>query len=135
MSNISALKPGQVVSFKLTTKLLADQYSHAHFGGMVDYNVAIAMDPTVDTNHARVYSTLPPGTPERPQDFPYVLVTLPETNERKAVGVPWIDDATVRVVESTSIRIIVEDAGGSDIQTITNAIIARGYKVKSVEVL
>lgn len=132
MANVSAIKAGQTVSFKLHTKLLKDEYQHVVVKGIVGYDIAISFED-VAVHHENIYSTLPQGTPRNPQDYEYLLVKT-QSGETKAVGVPWIKDP-VTVIESAIIRITVNQASVGDVETIKRALNSYGFTDFNIEVV
>lgn len=85
MADISGLKMGQVVSFKLHTKLISDIFTNVKVLGIVGFEVASAFED-VAAVHANIYSTLPEGTPEGAEDYDYLYVeTIDGQRDRKSV--------------------------------------------------
>ncbi|AQT28146.1 hypothetical protein pVa21_205 [Vibrio phage pVa-21] len=132
MADISGLKMGQVVSFKLHTKLISDIFTNVKVLGIVGYDVATAFED-VAAVHANIYSTLPEGTPENAEDYDYLYVETID-KQRKVVGVPWIKDP-ISVVDSATIRVTLNNATTSDVEKVRNALNAYGYIDLSIEVL
>ena len=69
MANISALSPGQIISFDLNTTLISGGYRAVKLLANVEYSLAVQYTD-VDSKHANIYDTLPDGTPRG-----YVLLT------------------------------------------------------------
>lgn len=85
--------------------------------------------------HIAVYPTLPPSPPV-PNDstkYPYVKVKL-ENGRVMAVGLPWIDPATVVIHSETQARFTVSGVTAEDIPYIRDAILAAGYNQLSIEI-
>lgn len=134
MSAVYALKNGQVVSFKLHTKLIPDAYSRVKVLGIVDYDLANLL-PGEDVNaiHSNIYSTLPIGTPVNATDYDYLIVET-STGERKAVGVPWIMEP-VEIIEQQGLRITIPLASNADATAIKNALFSRGITEFTIETM
>lgn len=134
MSTAYALKNGQVVTFKLNTKLLPDIYSKVTVLGTVDYELAIATSgDDLTAIHSNIYSTLPEGTPANPRDYDYLIVRT-AAGERKAVGLPWIMEP-ITVIEQKGLRITIPNASSSDITLISKDLQSRGITEFDIEVI
>ncbi len=132
MADINTLKSGQVVSFKLHTKLISDIFTNVKVLGAVGFDLANNIED-VAAIHANIYSTLPEGTPESPEDYDYLIVETID-GQRKAVGGPWIKDP-ITVVDSATIRVTLNNATTSDVEKVRNALNAYGFIDLSIEVL
>lgn len=132
MADISGLKMGQVVSFKLHTKLISDIFTNVKVLGIVGFEVASAFEDVVAI-HANIYSTLPEGTPEGAEDYDYLYVETID-GQRKAVGVPWIKDP-ITLIDSATIRVTLSNSSTSDVEKVRDALNAYGFIDLSIEVL
>lgn len=132
MADINSLKSGQVVSFKLNTNLIPDIFTNVKVLGVVGFDLAINVEDVAAT-HANIYSTLPEGTPENPEDYDYLIVETID-GERKAVGGPWIRDP-INLVDSASIRVVVNNATTADVEKVRDALNAYGYIDLSIDVI
>ena len=132
MADINALRSGQVVSFKLHTKLISDIFTNVKVLGSVGFDLA-TLTEDVAAIHANIYSTLPEGTPENPQDYDYLIVETID-GQRKAVGAPWIKDP-IPTVDSATIQVNVSNATTSDVEKIRDALNAYGYLDLEIKVI
>lgn len=122
MADISNVKAGQVLSFKLHTKLLRDMYTRVPVLGVAGYEIAKTYTD-VDAIHANIYGDLPEGTPESPSEYDYLLIKDVEEKVH-AVGVPWIKDP-VRVVKRSKIHVEI-DGDNDTVDLVRKALNGRG---------
>lgn len=76
--------------------------------------------------HAIVYSTLPDGTPNDYRAYKWVMLRL-ENGDITAIGLPWIDESTVKINSNTDVVITVHSAGGDDVPFLRKVLAAHGY--------
>jgi len=119
-----------------------DVYPAALLGtSYLGVTVLSIMDPTtaakeidIQALHAQVYPTLPPGTPNDPTGYDYVKIQT-ITGQVTILGMAWINESTVVVVQSNTIVIRVNDVAAIDLSRIMNALVQNGYNnvVMSIE--
>lgn len=91
---------------------------------ILDYNTAMQF-ADIHAQHENVFSYLPAGTPDRPEDFDYLLL---ETAAGKTViGVPWIIPETIEQVSSMKIQAVIEDVSTADVERIRACLTQNGY--------
>lgn len=123
MANISALSPGQVISFDLNTTLISGGYRGVKLIANITYDLAVEYTD-VDSKHANIFDTLPEGTPRSAKDFNYLLIE--QNGRREAVGIPWIKDP-VTVIDSTVFDVQITGLNMNDgVRLITEALQSRG---------
>lgn len=123
MANISALSPGQIISFDLNTTLISGGYRAVKLLANVEYSLAVQYTD-VDSKHANIYDTLPDGTPRAAKDFNYLLVEY--NGKIEAVGIPWIKDP-VTVIDNSVFDVQVTGLNLNDgARLITEALQSRG---------
>lgn len=93
--------------------------------GVVDYEIA-SKYADIYPLHAQVYPSLPNGTPNDPKAYNYLLLKTTAGNTL-AIGIPWIKESTIVLVESRTIQVLVGGVSASDIQSIRNALVQNGY--------
>lgn len=134
MAKVYGLKNGQVVSFKLHTKLMPDVYSRVTVMGIVEHGLTAALTgDDVSAIHSNIHSTLPEGTPVNAMDYDYLIVQT-ESGERKAIGVPWIMEP-VEIIEQQGLRVTVPDASIADGEAIKDALLSRGITSFTIEAI
>ena len=83
----------------------------------------------VDTRamHAKVFSSLPAGTPTVPDDFTFVKLLNPANGAISYIALEWINEATI-VVETTRImRLTIENVSAEDRPRIIAALSSNGF--------
>lgn len=123
MAKVSALSPGQVISFDLNTTLISGGYRGVKLIANIMYDLAVEYTD-VDSKHANIYDTLPEGTPRSAKDFNYLLIE--NNGKREAVGIPWIKDP-VTVIDSTVFDVQITGLNLNEgVRLITEALQSRG---------
>ena len=131
MANISALSPGQIISFDLNTTLISGGYRAVKLLANVEYSLAVQYTD-VDSKHANIYDTLPDGTPRAAKDFNYLLVEY--NGKVEAVGIPWIKDP-VTVIDNSVFDVQVTGLNLNDgARLITEALQSRGISDFTISV-
>ena len=131
MASISALSPGQIISFDLNTTLISGGYRAVKLLANVEYSLAVQYTD-VDSKHANIYDTLPDGTPRAAKDFNYLLVE--HNGKIEAVGIPWIKDP-VTVIDNSVFDIQVTGLNLNDgARLITEALQSRGISDFTISV-
>lgn len=131
MANISALSPGQIISFDLNTTLISGGYRAVKLLANVEYSLAVQYTD-VDSKHANIYDTLPDGTPRAAKDFNYLLVE--QSGKIEAVGIPWIKDP-VTVIDNSVFDVQVTGLNLNDgARLITEALQSRGISDFTISV-
>jgi hypothetical protein len=92
---------------------------------ILDYNTALGF-ADIEALHINVYPYLPAGTPNRPQDFDYLLLRT-ESGDQTVVGIPWIIDDTVELVEALKVQAIIDGVGSADLERIRICLTQNGY--------
>ena len=88
------------------------------------------IDPA--TLHANVYPTLPTGTPNRFDSYPYLKIRL-SNGTITCLGLPWINTSTISYEENITYLIRVPNAGGVDYERLRLAMISNGYNDITIE--
>lgn len=106
------------------SEILGTNYKSVEVEGVVGYSVAKRyMD--LDGWHAQMYPTLPEGTPDRPQDFEYLLLKTPMVGgDSKApsaptvIAIPWIKEDSIVLVEGIDFNVKVRGKSIEDIDRV-----------------
>lgn len=134
MLSITDLPLNATVSFDLyPAALLGTSLKNAKVLAILDADTArFFIDPPV--MHANVFATLPPGTPNRFDGYPYVKLKLPNGTVT-AIGLPWIKDETLVVATTTRVLITVDNVTPAGQNTILAALSANGFSAAKIEVI
>ena len=118
-----------------------DVYPTAVLGnGFKNVTVLAVMDQEsanqlIDTTalHVNVYPYLPPGTPNRPDSYNYLKIKT-ANGETTVLGLPWINEASIEHVVSTSITVKVGNVQASDVAAIREALQQNGFTSLEISV-
>lgn len=126
---------GDHISFSVyPSLLLGNNFKNLKVESVVDSEVAVAMGFDVYAQHANVYPTLPPASPNSPTKYSFLLLRT-VSNERICIGMPWIDSTTITKVSTTNLQIVVTGAGADKIELVRTALIAQGLTVGDITVI
>lgn len=133
MEVLPGVKVGDTVSFELfngAKAIVPTKFENVIIRTPLDLeSVSQVIDPI--SLHRNIYPTLPEGTVEDNPDYMYLKVRLPNGQDT-AVGIPWIDQTTIEVRNSTDLQIIVPNASTLDAQRIRQLLSAGGYTMSSI---
>lgn len=84
--------------------------------------------------HAQVYTTLPYGTPNDPTAFNYLLIRT-STGSTTIVGIPWIKENTITLIESRTMLVTIDNISASDINKVRNALVQNGFNSIAIQIV
>lgn len=116
---------GDVVSFATRAPgILGSGYTRATVLSFLDADdVTRFFDPM--SMHQAVYPSLPPSVPNDPLRYPYVKLKL-ENGTVAALGLPWIDPATVNIHNEIAVDFRVSGIVATDVSRLRDALVAAG---------
>lgn len=122
----SAIVLGSIVDFsQYSPSVIGTGYKGATVLAILDWESAQAyINPA--TIHASIYSSLPAGTPNDYQAYPYLKIRTASGNVT-AVGFPWIQDSTYQVQTAAKLTIVVDSVSPADQNNIKAALAALGF--------
>lgn len=100
--------------------------------GIIDYDTACKYI-NVDSMQRVVYPLLPPGTPNIPKAYSYILLRSKD-NATTVLAYPWIDENTIEAVTSTIITVTVPSTNTDDVNRIRGALNLMGYTGYTIDV-
>lgn len=119
-------QPRKVYSFGVyPSAILGTGFKNVTVQAILDYHSALAF-ADLEAIHVNVYPHLPAGTPNRPQDFDYLLVRT-DNGDTTIIGIPWIVDETVELVESLRITAVIDGVASADLDRIRACLTQNGY--------
>ncbi len=92
---------------------------------VLDYQSAQGFDD-IEAIHSNIKAWLPEAIRERPQDFDYLLLRT-EDGVNTVIGIPWIIEDSVVLVESLKAQVMIEDVGSADIERIRACLTQNGF--------
>ncbi len=121
-------KPGLVYSFSVyPVAILGTGFENATVLSIMDLETAMAFED-VRQLHISVFPSLPAGTPNDPKSYNYLRLRL-ASGVTKVIGLAWIDNDSVELVEMQTITVKIPNVVSSDQVKIRNALAANGYAV------
>jgi hypothetical protein len=121
----------KVYSFDVhPSAILGTGFKNVTVQAVLDYDSALNFGD-IDAQHANVYRYLPPGTPNRPQDFDYLLIKT-DQGTATIIGVPWIVEETIELVEALTMTVKIEGVGNNDIERVRACLTQNGYDKISI---
>lgn len=128
-------KPRAMYSFDVyPTAVLGTGFKRVTVQAVLDYDTALGFYD-VEALQRNVYSFLPQGTPDRPQDYDYLkLVT--EDNIQTIIAVPWINEDTIVLVQSLKAQVVIEDlTSAADIERIRACLSQNGFNKIDIKLI
>ena len=121
-------KIGDVISFDVhVTGVLTQDYDNVRVQGIVPAKACANYGYDVYALHAQIFRMIPSGTmQDDPESYQYLLVETLD-NQWKIVGLPWINQETIRVHTQTSAIFTVPNIAQEDINRIRDVINRHGY--------
>ncbi|MGL5648959.1 MAG: phage DNA polymerase-associated SH3 family protein [Clostridium sp.] len=133
MADIKTLPSGTYVNIRLITERLGGNFNNCRKKGIVDFDIAVAIDPNIVATHANIYADLPPGTPRAAQELEYVALVLPDGKTSRALALPWIDnDVTVVTEVIATTKIVLSNS--SELERLNKYLLSGGFKILSMEI-
>lgn len=131
MLNPQDLPLNAIVSFDLhPSQLLGTGYRNAKLLAVMDADTArFWIDPPA--MHANVYPTLPVGTPNQYDGYPYLKLRLAD-GTTTAVGLPWIKDETFVEITTRSMRLTIENVSPENQNKVLLALSSAGFTAVDV---
>lgn len=84
--------------------------------------------------HISVYPYLPEGTADDPYSYSYLKVALSNGTET-VYGIPWVDQSSIAIVETTDIAVRIKNRGQVDLELVRTALLANGFSDFTLEVV
>jgi hypothetical protein len=125
---------GQVISFDVyPAAILGNSFEYVTVLAIMDQSTANGIIDTVG-NHIKMYPYLKPqGTPNDASQYNYIKVRT-QSGAITALGMPWINESTIKVWTSQTITAVITGVTASDIPAVQNALISNGFPNISVTV-
>lgn len=131
MSSITNFQLGAKYNFVVYPTVLGT-FKNVKIEGFVDYATA-GNYIDVPAMHANVFGSIPTGLcPNDPRQYNYLLIRL-SNGTQTAIGLPWISESTIELVESKRCIIVLEDESSERASILRSALAAVGGKVTSIQ--
>lgn len=131
----TTFKPRVRYSFDVhATPILGNGFKNVTVQAVLDYDTALSF-ADIDATHRNVFTYLPEGTSDRPQDFDYLLLKTAD-NITTIIGVPWIVEDSVVAVTNLKASVVIEDLeSGDDIERIRACLSQNGFNKISITLI
>lgn len=125
---------GSVYSFDTyAQQLLSTNFKNVTILAIMDCDTATASGADTVSLHANIYPYLPPGTINDRRKYNYVKVKT-TTGQVTFLGIPWINEATVVLVESKTITVTIPNVNVNDVSKIRNALSVNGFNNFQIDI-
>ena len=116
----------KVYSFDVyPSSILGTGFKNVTVQAILDYHSALAF-ADLDALHVNIFPHLPSGTPNRPQDFDYLWIRT-QNGDTTIIGIPWIVEETIQLVESLKMNVVIDGVGSIDIDRVRACLSQNGY--------
>lgn len=119
---------GDTISFEVYAgSILSQDYDNVKVQAIIPAHLCDTFGYDVFATHAQIYRLIPEGRMEdNPRSYHYLLVENENGNTR-VVGLPWINESTIRVFSQNVATFTVESIDQEDINRIADVIAQYGY--------
>lgn len=116
---------GKTASFRLhSAAIIPIDFTSVVILGIGGYEVVPFIDPA--SLHVSIYPTLPAETPNDYRLYQYAIVRLPN-GVVTAVGLPWIDETSLKIETNSNVELVVPNADATDISKLKVILAGHGY--------
>lgn len=129
MSVLETLQVGLVVDFTTFATAQFNTYKSVKVLAILDSDSAMMMGLDAPSMHAKIYPTLPAGSINDYRKYQYIRIQHPN-GQTECIGVPWIVPASLIVKQSSTITVVFENVGPTDVDKIRQMSLLNGYDPK-----
>jgi hypothetical protein len=133
----TAYQIGTTYSFSVyPAAILGDDFSNVIVQGVMDAATASATGLVdIYAAHANMYPYLPANTvPDDATAYNYLKLKLSDVTTPIILGIPFIIDSTVLVVNAQAATVVIPNVTSADLPNISNLLAAAGYSVSSISI-
>lgn len=117
----------------LAPAVLPSTYRMAKFEAILDASTAQALGVDIYAMHANIYPYIRQnGVPNDPTQYMYAKFS--HNGTLLVLGMPWINQDTVQVIETTSLVITLAGRGTQDIERLKRALQSNAFDNFSIEI-
>ena len=113
MTDINLIKKDDIINFDMITPgIYGDQYKAALVAGVVPYNLAKLVDPSIDVKHANFYPFFKDKVDNvnSPDIYNYFILQLDKTkSDLIAIGFPWINADSLTTITTRYATVIIQN--------------------------
>lgn len=134
MLDLSAIKLESTVSFDLyPAHFLGTSIKNAKVLGLVNAGMAMKLGFDAPANHAAVYPSLPPATPNGFDKYQYLYLKL-ASGQEAFIGVPWIKEESYVEEMIRTVALFIENISPAQENLAVQALSALGLTVAKTEI-
>jgi len=104
--------------------ILSSDFSNVVVLSVLSFSIASKFRE-VSAVHAQIYNQLPSGTPNQPEKYTYLQIQFPDKST-DIIGIPWIDDSSVQLVDNVVYDVVINGLTSSDYTKVSQALQANG---------
>ncbi|QZA70543.1 hypothetical protein AH04_60 [Erwinia phage AH04] len=113
MTDIALIKKDDIINFDMIAPgIYGDQYKAALVSGIVDYNTARLIDPSIDVKHANFYPFFKDKVDNvnSPSIYNYFILQLDKTKSNLVViGFPWINVDSLVTITTRNATVLIQN--------------------------
>lgn len=115
--------------------LFGTDFGQCQLVAIMDPDSAIRAGLDIYAKHLQVKPSIPEsvGMPNDPKQYDYVQFKLP-SGARVILGMPWIDESTIQVVEYQIITAVIQGKTAQDVGLIRQALAMNGFNNVTITV-
>lgn len=130
------------VTFQIKQRYNIDVYPSAVLGNgfknvtvlaILNYESAL-MFADIHAIHANVFAYLPPGTPDRPEEYEYILLKT-ASGQNTVLARQWINEDSIRLVASSKAIVTIEEVGSDNIEALRAALYQNGFQKIDIRIV
>lgn len=119
---------GDTVSFDLhVASVVTQNYDNVKVTGIIPARFVDKFGEDAYALHAQVYRLLPPGTIEDDAESYEYIVVEDEGGNTRVIGIPWIDETTIKVHHRSEVVFKLVDMPQEDINQVRDYFARLGY--------
>lgn len=89
----------------------------------------------VQALHIQIYPLLPANSvPNNPDGYDYVKIKT-QSGETTVLGLPWIKEDTVKLVESRTIQVKIGGVSAADVPRVRDCLAQNGFSIVDISVV
>lgn len=124
---LDKLNIGDIASFDVyPNDYLGNQFRQCVILAILDADSVRFLGIEPETEHVKVYDSLPAGTPNDPTKYQWLKLRL-TNGSITAIGIPWIKPDTIVTVTTSTITVVYENVSPNDVQKIRTMNANNGY--------
>ncbi len=116
------------------SSVLGTNYKNVTVLAVLGYQAALTFGSDINAIQGNVYAYLPAGTPDRPEEYDYILLKT-DTGQTTVLARQWINEESIRSTASSKAVVTIEEVGSEDIEAIRAALFANGFEKVDIRIV